>query len=358
MRGSIRSLSVLSAASLVATCSDIPTEPSRTSDASFAVGGSSLPSLNLYGLGGLARAVPRSPCADGPYRQFDFWIGDWDVFNPAGALAGTNTITNELDGCLIAEDWTGSGGVRGRSINTYDAETGLWHQTWVSGFTIGHLRMSGGLVNGEMVLEGLRVTPFGLQVFDEFTWTVLAPDRVRQVGELRIPAFDVVNTFTGIYERVDAVTPLPETQTTECAPGAISGETRRLDFMVGDWSVELENGRLLGRSSVRTDLSNCLFEERFTTRKEYEAVAFTYWDRVVGSWYRTYIDSEGERLELAGGFDGDRLVLQGTDGVPGGTVELRLTLAPRSDGGVDQVFELSRDGGRSWRTTLSLRFVD
>jgi hypothetical protein len=27
------------------------------------------------------------------YRQFDFWVGDWDVLDPAGNVVGTNKIT-------------------------------------------------------------------------------------------------------------------------------------------------------------------------------------------------------------------------------------------------------------------------
>ena len=34
-----------------------------------------------------------APCAAAEHRQFDFWIGEWDVTNPAGAVAGKNRIT-------------------------------------------------------------------------------------------------------------------------------------------------------------------------------------------------------------------------------------------------------------------------
>jgi len=32
------------------------------------------------------------------YRQFDFWIGDWPVQNPAGKQVGDNLVTSEQDG--------------------------------------------------------------------------------------------------------------------------------------------------------------------------------------------------------------------------------------------------------------------
>ena len=33
-----------------------------------------------------------APCSTPEYRQFDFWIGDWVVYTPAGQIAGTNKI--------------------------------------------------------------------------------------------------------------------------------------------------------------------------------------------------------------------------------------------------------------------------
>jgi len=58
----------------------------------------------------------------GSVRDFDFWIGEWDVFGPQGKQAGTNSITQLLDGGAIAEHWHGTGGVEGHSINAYDAK--------------------------------------------------------------------------------------------------------------------------------------------------------------------------------------------------------------------------------------------
>jgi hypothetical protein len=89
----------------------------------------------------------------GTARDFDFWIGEWDVFGPQGRPAGANSITALYDGGALAEHWRGEGGVEGHSLNTYDASTDRWHQTWVDS-TGGLLLLDGGLVDGTMVLEG------------------------------------------------------------------------------------------------------------------------------------------------------------------------------------------------------------
>jgi len=97
-----------------------------------------------------------------PAHDFDFWLGQWDVFEPAGKQAGTNSITPLFETAgsdprtatgMLHEHWRGNGGVEGRSINAYDAARGVWHQTWMDS-TGGLLLLEGGLRGGAMVLEG------------------------------------------------------------------------------------------------------------------------------------------------------------------------------------------------------------
>lgn len=79
----------------------------------------------------LLAAVPvnaaEKPCSAPEHRQFDFWIGDWDVTAPDGKPAGKNRIEPILDGCALAEHWRGASGGAGHSYNVYDARRGVWH---------------------------------------------------------------------------------------------------------------------------------------------------------------------------------------------------------------------------------------
>ena len=76
--------------------------------------------------------APAKLCSSSEYRQFDFWIGQWNVTSD-GQPAGTNSIHLIHDGCALQENWQGSGegGISGTSFNIYDQATGRWHQTWV-----------------------------------------------------------------------------------------------------------------------------------------------------------------------------------------------------------------------------------
>ncbi|NIM52189.1 MAG: hypothetical protein GTN78_18830 [Gemmatimonadales bacterium] len=61
---------------------------------------------------------PAVPCEkNAAYRQFGFWIGEWDMFNSEGRLVGTNRIEKLLNGCLLLEHWTSARGGEGNSIN-------------------------------------------------------------------------------------------------------------------------------------------------------------------------------------------------------------------------------------------------
>ena len=43
------------------------------------------------------QAGPPSPACSAPgYRQFDFWLGDWDVVDSTGKPAGTNRIEKQF----------------------------------------------------------------------------------------------------------------------------------------------------------------------------------------------------------------------------------------------------------------------
>ncbi|MEO1136928.1 MAG: hypothetical protein AAFW68_10040, partial [Pseudomonadota bacterium] len=57
----------------------------------------------------------QNPCDALEYRAFDFWIGEWEVFNQDGSKAGENSIRREEYGCLLVERWTGASGSTGQS---------------------------------------------------------------------------------------------------------------------------------------------------------------------------------------------------------------------------------------------------
>ena len=123
-----------------------------------------------------------NPCKASPeFRQFDFWIGDWDVKNPQGVPSGSSNIQLILGQCIILENWTGGSGSSGKSFNIYDANDKKWHQTWVDDKgTFTHY--IGGLVDGRMVIVADTIVT-GKKTLAKMTFSKLENGDVRQFGE-------------------------------------------------------------------------------------------------------------------------------------------------------------------------------
>lgn len=131
--------------------------------------------------------VPASPgprpCLAPEHHQFDFWIGDWEVRAADGRVLGTNRITPILDGCALQEEWTSANGtIRGVSINAFDPADRRWHQTWVDTGP-SRLTLTGGLVDGRMVMAQRSAPAGGAVDVQRITWTPLPDGRVRQHWE-------------------------------------------------------------------------------------------------------------------------------------------------------------------------------
>ena len=157
-----------------------------------------------------AQTPPDTPCTGPEYRQFDFWLGNWEVRSPDGTLAGTNRIESILGGCAIRESWRGADGTSGTSLNAYDARDGRWHQFWVGGRGL-VLRLTGGLENGKMLLSGTSPAADdpAIQVNHRISWQRTAEGRVRQLWESSRDGGDSWKVvFDGTYTRIPE-TPAP-----------------------------------------------------------------------------------------------------------------------------------------------------
>lgn len=129
------------------------------------------------------------PCAHDPrYREFDFWLGDWDVRptgQPPAGQPSRNTVTSDEDGCVLTEHWESPSGSKGRSFNVFDRSYGLWRQTWVDNVG-GQHDYKGSLKDGNMVFVGDTPAPNGQlgRVPTRLTFFKIGKDTVRQFSEI------------------------------------------------------------------------------------------------------------------------------------------------------------------------------
>jgi hypothetical protein len=146
-----------------------------------------------------------APCRhDAHYREFDFWVGTWDV-RPNGAApdspASENVITLEYGACVVQEHWRSAGGATGSSFNIYDASRKAWFQTWIDSTGGLHEYRGNPDASGNMVLAG--EVPGGegqpARVPTRLTLFRQGPDRVRQFSE---SSLDGGATWTMNYDLI------------------------------------------------------------------------------------------------------------------------------------------------------------
>ncbi len=140
-------------------------------------------------------------CCAPENKQFDFWIGDWEVFNEKGQKIGENLVEPLEDHCIISENWKGLQGNSGKSFNYYDPEDRTWNQLWISN-SGNILKLKGTASEGKMLLKSeLQENEKG-KFYNQITWTKNKDGSVTQNWELLDEnGKKISNAFKGIYRR-------------------------------------------------------------------------------------------------------------------------------------------------------------
>ncbi len=152
---------------------------------------------------------PRRPagCTSAEARQFDFWLGEWDV-SPSqvtsGAIIAESSITSVAQGCVMMEHWRPFAGAHGHSINSYDATDQKWHQSYADATGL-RTDYAGTFHDGAMYLDMLNPPPSAngaAPAPQRMNFQALDANTVRQWGE----SFDAATnawtiTFDLTYRR-------------------------------------------------------------------------------------------------------------------------------------------------------------
>ncbi len=119
-------------------------------------------------------------------RQFDFWVGDWDVVSTQGSTpAGLSHIERTIGNCVIWENWTsiGNPGYSGKSYNIYNANFKRWEQFWVDSQG-GMIHFYGNLNNSIMDFYTDEIPQAdGTKLKRHLQFFNLGPDKVRQFSQ-------------------------------------------------------------------------------------------------------------------------------------------------------------------------------
>jgi Protein of unknown function (DUF1579) len=104
-----------------------------------------------------APAPKRTPgCAEPESHLLDFWVGDWDTFDPDGPPGESQArahVDSILVGCAVHELYEQTDGLIGDSFLSYDKFAKHWQQTWITNFG-GFMFLTGNFKDGVLTLEG------------------------------------------------------------------------------------------------------------------------------------------------------------------------------------------------------------
>jgi len=154
----------------------------------------------VLSLNSFAQDAPCACCSNN-HNQFDFWLGEWTVYDTENNIVGTNKIIKKYENCLIQENWVSEGKNRGTSYNYYDPNDSTWNQLWIDNQgTI--LNLKGTFSNGAMVLKsellkGKKVDWY----YNRITWSTIDSGYVKQTWDILDQDDNLLTTvFNGIYK--------------------------------------------------------------------------------------------------------------------------------------------------------------
>lgn len=141
-------------------------------------------------------------CCTEYHSEFDFWVGDWQVYDTLGNLVGENTIEKLESNCIVSEHWRGAKGLTGRSYNYFNTSDSTWNQVWIdSGGN--HLELKGTAAKGKMVLKSELLKGTRIDFYaNRITWSENDDGTVTQLWEILDKNDAVLSVaFKGIYKR-------------------------------------------------------------------------------------------------------------------------------------------------------------
>lgn len=141
------------------------------------------------------------PCSAEPFRQFDFWVGEWVAFDyETGIVQGIDRIEKIEHGCALRQQWSqmtdryrtpGAPHRYGGMSITSLIPGPRWQQMWV-GNAGGAITVQGERreSDGAIVLTQEFAGPDGVEYHRTWYWVPEADGTVHSWGEIRVKQED------------------------------------------------------------------------------------------------------------------------------------------------------------------------
>lgn len=132
-------------------------------------------------------------------------------------------------------------------------------------------------------------------------------------------------------------------------------KSHQFDFWIGRWEVS-SNGKRAGTNKIVAILDGCVLQETWTGSgsPNSRGTSLNYYNPATGKWHQFWVWQSGVPLPtLSGEYADGKMVLAGHGPNPKGEMlHHRISWYNNQDGTVRQHWQISRDGGKSWRTSF------
>lgn len=319
-------------------------------------------------------------------RQFDFWVGQWDVQNRSlGADDGWHDagkskarIRPILGGRAILEEWDGKSGQRentfGISVRYYNADSLRWViiLNWPNANYAGFSNMEGSFRHG-------RAEFFPPSTFDRkpprgerFTFSDALPNSCRwdmaapvKGGGWRTSWIMEFSRLQSAADTIKAGEPIRKPPA-ECVCKA--EEARQFDGLVGEWDgrgwVAVGDERRVVFVKLRASSANrgcatlCFLDVDGVDYREKHFEAWA-WQKAAEKWVGRALNEQKPRAQvLVGSFDDQGAAsMVHTDRLGAVPERTRRVRYVPTDGGWQVVHETSTDGGETWAVRMQALLV-
>lgn len=293
-------------------------------------------------------------------REFDFWLGQWDLVLTGGQGLATNDISSFgiAGGIAILEDYR-QGTYLGTSVSYYSPREGRWRQLWLDNNN-GLLEFAGGTQGNKFVISGNVGAVQTRLVYSNITNRSMdqSYDLSTDGGASWQQNFGArytrrAGTSTSEGSRID-----PADKRSGAVNGILPPAGRQFDFWLGSWTVIGDDAFAGGGEVATYGLGNGITVlQSLESNDGYQLSGVATYHPQERIWNYVSIDSDGQHIDLTGGLRSGRMVLEGILNGPGeapGTLA-RMSFDRPNDREVTQTLEVSVDEGQTWTVRRVLR---
>ncbi|MBI4748337.1 MAG: hypothetical protein HY774_07590 [Acidobacteria bacterium] len=308
-------------------------------------------------------------------RQFDFWLGRWNVAIPGINFPVQDVITSFGlgGGIAILEDFRAGAQPIGTSISLYSPKTGKWYQTWYDTDQL-LIEMAGGVQDGNMIIQGPHFgTATGERLLGRITFSRITAQNLDFLYEVSTDKGKTWQlSLSSRFTRMPGTLPPPagglgvlgaelKARSGTFVPSVLPSGFRQFDFSVGAWNVVMSDRA--GTSTAK--ISNFGLGGGIAVLEEFEGpdgyvdTSVSLYNNENKLWRQIRLDSNGRHLELVGEVKDGKAVLTGDmlDSQTGNTVLVRMTSDGVTPFGFKRTFEVSQDSGATWTLQSTAEFI-